>query len=141
MLDRPLKILSIEDDEFMKIFLRDVFWIHGVKYNFELTVVSNVKQAEGIVADEKTKPDLILLDLMLPYDDDKKADMSAGFQFLEKLKADPNTKNIKVIVFSGFSDNEIKKRAIALGAEKFLLKGEYLPNELIEVTKEITDKL
>lgn len=136
---KPIKILSIEDDEFMRIFLKDIFWIHGSKSNIEFVSVENVKKAEEILEDKKFAPDLIFLDLVLPdKESGKAATMASAFQFLEKLKANPQTKDVKVIVFSGYSDREIKKRALSLGADKFLLKGEYLPHELINLVQEIS---
>lgn len=138
MNEKPIKILSIEDDEFMRIFLKDIFWIHGSKNNIEFASVENVKKAEEILEDKKFMPNLIFLDLVLPDEESgKAATMASAFQFLEKLKANPQTKDVKVIVFSGYSDKEIRKRALSLGAEKFLLKGEYLPHELIKIVQEI----
>jgi len=121
----------------MKIFLRDVFWIHGPKENIEFINVVNTKEAEETMKNKNFVPDLIFLDLVLPNEESGKTDMAASFQFLEKLKTNPETKNVKVIIFSGYSDREIKKRALNLGASKFLLKGEYLPHELIKFVQEI----
>lgn len=137
--NRPIKILSIEDDEFMRIFLKDIFWIHGPRNNIEFVNVKNIKEAEEMLNNKKFAPDLIFLDLMLPNEENGKADMAASFQFLEKLKANLETKDIKVVIFSGYSDKEIKKRVLSLGADKFLLKGEYLPHELIKVVQEISN--
>lgn len=123
----------------MRIFLKDIFWIHGSKGNIEFTSVKNIKEAEETMKNKNFAPNLIFLDLLLPGEESGKNDMAASFQFLEKLKADPQTQDIKVVVFSGYSDREIKKRALSLGADKFLLKGEYLPHELIKIVQEISN--
>jgi len=62
---KPIKILSIEDDEFMRIFLRDVFWMHSSPEDFKFDVLENIKKAKEFLKDPKNKPDLILLDMMV----------------------------------------------------------------------------
>ena len=134
-----IKILSIEDDEFMRIFLKDVFWIHGMKGddNFEFSIVNDFKKAREVLGDPANRPDVILLDLMMADKEGGIVDREAGFHFLEEIKSNKDTKNIKAIIFSGFSDKEIKDKALKLGAEKFLVKGEYLPTELINAIHEV----
>lgn len=138
MSNKPITVLSIEDDEFMKIFLRDVFWIHGTKEDIDFSVTDNIQKAKELM--KQKKPDLILLDLMLPKGEVGEPRKDIGFDFLEEIKSNPETKDIKVIVFTGFGDKEIRERALQLGADKFLLKGEYLPKELLGVVKELTHK-
>jgi len=139
-MEKSIKILSIEDDEFMRIFLKDVFWLHGRGNNLddcEFGMVDNVRDAEERIANPETKPDLIFLDLMLPQTKDGALDKEAGFKFLEKIKSNPKTKDIKIVVFSAYRDKELQSRALKLGAEKFLLKGENLPQDLIRVVHEL----
>lgn len=132
------KILAIEDDEFMKIFLRDVFWIHGFHETHSLNIVENVGKAEALLKDENVKPDLIFLDVMSASNRgwNSVADMEARFQFLKKIKADKATKNTKVIIFSTYSDGEIESRALKLGADKFLVKGECMPEDFVKIVRE-----
>lgn len=136
-MDNPIKILSVEDDEFMRIFLRDIFWIHGVKHNYEFQMVENIAKAKELLGHPENKPDIIFLDLMLPDHTGGTLDKEAGFHFLEFLKASAELKNIKVIIFSAYNDKEIKDKAAALGADRFLVKGEYLPQELIKATQDL----
>ncbi|MFA4890094.1 MAG: response regulator [Candidatus Paceibacterota bacterium] len=141
-MNKSIKILSIEDDEFMRIFLKDVFWIHGMKGddNFEFSIVGDFKKAREILSDPANRPDVILLDLMMADKEGGMVDREAGFHFLEELKGAEKTKGIKIIIFSGFSDKEIKEKAEKLGADKFLVKGEYMPTELIRAIHEIAKK-
>ena len=127
----PLKILAIDDDEFIRIFMKDVFWIYG-KTADTFTIVSDLKKAKAFLSDPKTKPNLIFLDLRLPNEDGGAPDMENSFKFLEGLKKTESTKNIKVIVFSSFGDKEIQDHVLKLGADKFMIKGEYLPQEIME---------
>jgi CheY-like chemotaxis protein len=103
-------------------------------------MVDSFKKVKEILNDSATRPDVILLDLMVPDESGGIIDREAGFRFLEEIKKNKDTKNIKVIIFSGFSDKEIKEKAEKLGAEKFLIKGEYLPKELISAIHEAINK-
>ena len=72
---------------------------------------------DGIVALEKIvsqKPDLILLDLMMPRMD--------GFEVLRRLRADATTKSIPVIILSALNSNDDVAKGIAMGAEDYITK-------------------
>jgi CheY-like chemotaxis protein len=129
------RILSVEDDEFITLFLTDVMWIFGTADNIKLISAANTQKAMEIVKNPETKPRLIMLDLALPAKEGGVPDIENGFRFLELVKTDPSLMDIKVLVFSGSSEAATQERAIRLGAEKFLVKGDYLPKELIDVVK------
>ena len=84
----------------------------------------------GLELAKKFKPDLILLDLILPKKD--------GFEVLKELKTDPETKNIPVIVLTNLEGNADVEKALSLGATTFLVKANY---ELKEITKKIKEIL
>jgi CheY-like chemotaxis protein len=72
---------------------------------------------DGVVAMEKIaaqKPDLILLDLMMPRMD--------GFEVLKRLRAKDDTKSIPVIILSALNSNDDVARGIAMGAEDYITK-------------------
>ncbi|MEW5907623.1 MAG: response regulator [Patescibacteria group bacterium] len=131
----PIKILAIEDDEFIRILLMDIFWIHGVKDNLQLLLASNISEARDIL--NREKPALIILDMMLPEKEEEPLNKLAGCKFLEELKKNSRTRDIKILVFSGFDDKELKEKAMKLGADKFLVKGEHMPKELLDSIKEL----
>lgn len=126
---RKFRILLIDDDEFIRMLVRDIFWIHG-RGKYQVEEARTVDEGEKLLKEKKI--DLILLDLIFP-ENGKKAESSLSF--LEKIKSDPETKDTKVIVFSGYPD--LKNKTLELGAEKFLLKGEYLPKEIFEAAENI----
>lgn len=134
--NKKINILSVEDDEFMQIFLKDVFWMHGTAKNFELHQANNIASAREFLSG-KNKPDLILLDIRLPEDKSEEAKKDTGLAFLKELRKDPKLKNTKIVIFSGFSDQELQDEALKLGADKFLIKGEHLPMELVQITEDI----
>lgn len=131
-----MKILAIDDDEFMRIFIKDVFWLHN-KTGDKFDVTSDLKRAREFIQDQKTRPNLIFLDLRLPEEEGQTPDMENSFRFLSELKKNPSTKDIKVIILSSFGDQEIQERSLKLGADKFMVKGEYLPQEIMEIAGKI----
>jgi CheY-like chemotaxis protein len=126
-MEKPIKILLIEDDNFIRMLVKDIFWVHG-KGKYQIFEARDVQEGEKILAE--VKPDLIFLDLIFQEDG---LGSRSSLGLLEKIKSHPETKNIKVIVFSGYPD--LRERALELGAEKFLVKGEYLPKELFDIVE------
>ncbi|MGH7283026.1 MAG: response regulator [Polyangiaceae bacterium] len=71
--------------------------------------------ARGIELAIAQTPDLVLLDLNLPGTLD-------GFQVCEKLRADPVTKNVPIVIISALDDEDSKRRAVAAGANGYYTK-------------------
>lgn len=115
------KILLIEDDfnviSLVKEILRDCDYECFSAY----TLSSAFKKIKFI------KPDLILLDLVLPT--------TNGYEVLEKLKNDLSMKNIPVVILSSLSSHFVEEKAIQLGAVKYLNKG-FNPSELISIVNQ-----
>jgi len=59
--------------------------------------------------------------------------------FIKELKSNRETNKIKIVVFSGYGDEEIKKEALKSGADKYMPKSEYMPQELVEVVKKLVE--
>jgi CheY-like chemotaxis protein len=92
---------------------------------FEVLIVSDGQQL--LDAARQRKPDIILLDLIMPVMD--------GFATITELKADPNLKDIKVLVFSNLSQQDDIERLKKLGATDFLVKTDLSPKALAEKVK------
>ncbi|MHB0865384.1 MAG: response regulator [Minisyncoccota bacterium] len=112
-----MKILVIEDDTFLSSLLSGELQHAGYE------VLSAADGEQGVEMAKKM-PDLILLDLIMPGMD--------GFETLAKLKADPVTAKIPVIVASNLGEPEEIKRAKDAGALDFLVKVHFTPKEIIE---------
>jgi len=80
--------------------------------DYDIAVAMDGESALEIVADDK--PDLILLDIMMPGMD--------GYEVCEKLKADDDTRDIPVMFLSGKTDAADKEKAMAMGAVAFITK-------------------
>jgi DNA-binding response OmpR family regulator len=114
------KILIIEDE----IILAEMYKEKLEKEGFEVFLASEIE--EGIEIAKKEKPDLILLDILLPREN--------GVSFLEKIKEE-EIKDIPVVAFSNYDDPETKKRAFELGVKEYLIKANYTPREIVEKIK------
>ena len=82
------------------------------RFNFRIRTASGGQQALDAVAAEK--PDLILLDLMMPGID--------GFEVIRRLRADPATADIRIVILSALNSNEDIVKGFNLGANDFIMK-------------------
>jgi DNA-binding response OmpR family regulator len=116
------RILIVEDEEFLVRTLQDNLSFDGLVVD----VAGNGEEAVNKI--EKNKPNLILLDLLLPKQD--------GFYVLEEVKKNPEWKLIPVIVLSNLGgDNEIKK-ALNMGADDYFVKLQHPIQEVVEKVKD-----
>lgn len=122
-MEQKKKILIVEDD----LFLREIIEKKLASEGFEAKGVFDIYEAERILKQKDKKVDLILLDLLLPG--------AEGYELLDRLKNDPEQKNIPVIVFSNLSNEEDKQRAFRAGARDFLVKAEHTPDTIINKIK------
>ena len=110
-------ILIIEDDEFFRELITKKLSSGG----FE--VLGAVDGPKGIEKAKESKPDLILLDLLLPSID--------GFEVLSTLKQDSDTSSIPVIILSNLNLKEDIERGLKLGASDYLIKSQFDLDEII----------
>ena len=118
------KILFVEDEPSLQKAISEVLVQEGFK------ILNAIDGEKGLESAKKTKPDLILLDLILPKKD--------GFEVLKELKADEKTKNIPVIVLTNLEGMGDVEKALELGATTYLVKANY---ELEDVLKTVKDHL
>jgi len=115
-------ILFIEDEaHFQKLVGEQL-----EEQNFK--VLSALNGEIGLKKAIENKPNLILLDLILPKKD--------GFEVLKELKASEQTKNIPVIVLTNLESAQDVQRALNLGATTYLVKTNYKLEEIIKKIKE-----
>jgi DNA-binding response OmpR family regulator len=117
-----MKVLLIDDDEDLMTIFTTAFTKEQFEAIYELTGQAGLERAN------KELPDVILLDQVLP-------DM-AGNDVLKKLKADEATKNIPVILLSNFSQEDLVKNAIDLGAVDYVYKYQVEPKDVITKVRE-----
>lgn len=112
------KILIIEDDK----FLRELIAQKILKEGYD--IVEAIDGEKGAEVVKKEIPDLVLLDLILPGID--------GFEVLAKMKADPKTANIPVIILSNLGQKDDIEKGLEMGANDYLIKAHFTPAEIIE---------
>jgi len=111
------KILIIEDDEFLIRMYATKLELEGYK----VLVASNGEK--GLAVAIKEKPDLILLDLLLPK--------KSGVDVLKELRADEKAKGIPVIVLTNLSQKKDIDQCYKLGISEYLIKAHFVPSEVI----------
>ena len=115
------KILIIEDERLLAEMYSDKFTQSGYE------VVVAFESEEGLEIAKKEKPDLILLDILLPKEN--------GICFLAKLRKEPEISSVPVIAFSNYDVPETKEEAERLGVKEYLIKTNHTPQELVERVK------
>ncbi len=118
------KIVIIEDDK----MIREMIAEYLEKKNFEVKVSNN--GVDGLRLIKEIKPDLIILDLILPEKD--------GYTLLEEKKEDDEIKNIPVLLLSNLTDSSALDKAMGLGITYHMLKSNH---ELSEITDKINSIL
>ena len=117
------KILFVEDDT----FLADILQQSLTQAAFQVSIARDGEEAVTVV--KKLQPDLILLDLLLPKLD--------GFGVLEKLRSDPSTATIPVIILSNLMDQDSMTKGKRLGISAYMIKASTVPDEIIAKIKEV----
>ena len=122
----PKTILFIEDESALQKTFGEILEKEG--YN----VISALDGEAGLRLAENKKPDLILLDLILPKIN--------GFDVLEKLKESQETKEIPVIVLTNLEGMEDVEKVLKLGATTYLVKVNYDLDEVLKKVKQTLEE-
>lgn len=118
-------ILVAEDDK----FLANAYRVKLEKEGFAVTLAFDGNEAVELV--KAKKPDLIVMDLVMPVSD--------GFSAIESIKLEPELKSIPIIVASNLSQKEDIDRGLGLGANDYIIKSETPLDELISKIKKLTE--
>ena len=117
----PTKVLIIEDDQRINKVYMAKLSVEGI------TVMTALDGEEGLRKIYSEKPDLILLDLMLPQ--------KSGFEILKEIKQDPKVKDIPVLILSNLAQEKEVEKGLELGAEDYLVKTDYSIQQVMEKIK------
>jgi len=118
------KILLVEDEEIMIDLLQRKL----TKEGYEILVARDGE--EGLKVMKEVRPDLVLLDIIMPK--------MGGFEVMGEMGKDPELKKIPVIVISNSGQPVELNRAQKLGAKDWLIKTEFDPQEVVDkVVKQI----
>ena len=117
------KILIIEDD----LVLQKTLAEYLVSENFDVAKASDGES--GLAMSLSEKPDLILLDIILPKKD--------GHEVLKAIKENEKTKHVPVVLLTNLDGISDVEKALALGATTYLVKADYKLEEVTEKVKDI----
>jgi CheY-like chemotaxis protein len=113
------KVMLVEDD----VFVSDIYQVKMHSEGIDVIAVMNGMEAiksleEGII------PDLILLDIVMPYMD--------GLEVLRKVKKNDAWKNIPIILLTNLSDKSQIDECFELGANDYIIKSHFTPSEVMK---------
>jgi DNA-binding response OmpR family regulator len=120
-----IKVLLVEDDH----FLRDICAKKLIKEGFTVFEVIDGEQALKEVG--KIKPDIVLLDIILPAID--------GFEVLSEIRSNKDKKisQIPIVMLSNLGQEDDIKKAVDLGADSYLVKAHFTTEEIVKKIKEV----
>ncbi len=116
-------VLLVEDDVFLANIYEKKFDLEG----FKTSVADNGEK--GLAEAKRKQPDIILLDILLPKLD--------GFAVLAKLKADPATKQIPVILLTNLGQKDDVEKGLESGAADYLIKAHFKPSEVVDKVRKV----
>lgn len=117
MAEEKKKILLVEDD----VFIKDIYETKFVQEGFEVVLAEN--GMEALKKMEESIPDLILLDVIMPYMD--------GMETLKRIKANDAWKKIPIIMLTNISEKEKVTEGMEQGADDYLIKSHFTPSEVV----------
>lgn len=121
------KIAIIEDDQAISQMYRMKFENEG----YEVETAENGEV--GLELIKKMKPDIILLDVMMP--------IMNGDEMLEKLRNEPWGKDTKVIILTNIGEQELPKSLLSLDVLDIMMKAELTPRQVAETVKKALDNI
>ena len=116
-------ILLVEDDP----FIVDIYNTKLKQAGFDVDIAQDGETAISKLREKK--PDLVVLDIVLPQVD--------GWEVLRRVKDIPGLKDLKVIVFSNLGQQEEIEKGIKLGSVRYLIKAHYTPSQVVDEIKSL----
>lgn len=125
------RLLFIEDEKLLLDMYHDFFERNG--YDFLSTGDIN----EAMVVTKFEKPDVILLDIIIPKPENTVAEQ--GYEFLEMVKKDPETKDVPIIVFTNLNTEQDREKSRQMGAAAYIFKKDTSPKQVLETVAKIIE--
>ena len=114
--EKKIKVLLIEDE-------KEVAELYKLKLTLDgYEVITAENGQEGLDKANSYRPELIFLDIKMPEMD--------GFEVLKKLRATARTKDIPVVILSNFDEQDLIEKGLTLGANEYLIKSQFTPEDI-----------
>lgn len=117
------KVLLVEDDEILHSMYKKKFEYEG------FAVVSAFDGSDGVKKAETDKPDVILMDIIMPKMD--------GFVAVKKIKKNPATNNIPIVMLTNLGQEEDVNKGRELGADDYFIKANHTPAEIVKKIRDL----
>ena len=118
------RVLAVDDIPLNLLLVKKML----ARFNFQLDTASSGQEALDLV--ERSKPNLILLDLMMPGID--------GFEVIRRLKANPETADIRIIILTALTSGEDVSKGFNMGANDYIMKPIIMERLLSSVVTQLT---
>jgi CheY-like chemotaxis protein len=118
------RVLAVDDIPLNLLLVKKML----VRFNFQLETASGGQEALDSIA--RSKPDLILLDLMMPGID--------GYEVIRRLKSNPETANIRIIILTALTSGEDVSKGFNMGANDYIMKPIIMERLLTSVVTQLT---
>lgn len=120
-MNKKKKVLIVEDEKMLSE-------MYTTKFNMEgFEVIQSFDGKDGLNKAKSEKPDIILLDIIMPKLD--------GFLVLKELKADENLKKIPVFLLTNLGQDDDVKKGKKMGSDGYFVKANHSPAEIVEKVK------
>jgi len=117
------KVLIVEDDRYISKMYQLKLSLDGM----DVQVADNGRI--GVEKIKEFKPDIILLDVLMPELD--------GYEVLKIIKAEPESKDIPVLILSNLGQEDHIQKGMQLGATGYIVKSQYTPSKVVEKIKQV----
>lgn len=126
-------ILFIEDEP----NLIDIYHKIFDKHNYYFCSTANIE--DGMVIAKTAGLNAILLDIILPKEEGGVVNIAAkqGYDFLEKVKQEPKTKDIPVIILTNLNTQADRKKAYEMGAVDYIVKADHAPEFIFQIVEKV----
>ncbi len=126
-MNKQTKILIVDDEKNFSEMLREYF----IRQKYSADVASDGE--EGLIKAREFKPDLILLDLLMPVLD--------GISVIRELRSNPTTAEIPIVMLTNLDARDKVEEAMVAGTTYYLIKVDYSPRDLDRKIKQILDMI
>jgi len=123
------KILIVDDDKIFRKVLKDGLLAQGGE-KYEIEIAEDGK--EGLALMRDNKPDLVVLDMLMPNMD--------GVSALSEMKADEALKDIPVLISTQLSDVDKMSKAVELGIKGYIIKSELSLDNIVTQVEDVLEK-
>lgn len=129
------RILFVEDEKGLVDIYHDYFNANG--YDF----MSTKDTKEALMITEVERPDLVLLDIIIPKEKKGVINLIAeqGYDYLEAVKNNPKTKDVPVVVFTNLDTDQDRKKCEEMGAAAYIFKRDCTPREVLSAVAKIIE--